>query len=164
GAGRGARRARARRPRRPRGGPPRAGGGAPPPPGKERPRAAMIYAVDAPWRIVIVSPVQPAVEGFAEIARALGHEPVAVVTSQGPQGRRETHPGRRSFFDQLIWGSPADLDIAIAHDRTRVAPLLAAFEPGLVLCLGFPWRLTPEALAVPPLGSVHSPPPPPPPQ
>jgi len=51
----------------------------------------MIYAVDAPWRIVIVSTVQPAVEGFAEIARALGHEPVAVVTSQGPQGRRETH-------------------------------------------------------------------------
>jgi methionyl-tRNA formyltransferase len=116
----------------------------------------MIYAVDAPWRIVIVSTVQPAVEGFAEIARALGHEPVAVVTSQGPQGRRETHPGRQSFFNQLIWGSPPDLDIAIAHDRTRVAPLLAAFEPDLVLCLGFPWRLTPEALAVPRLGCVNS--------
>src|SRR5262249_46590104 len=35
-------------------------------------------------------------------------------------------------------------------------PLLAAFEPDLVLCLGFPWRLTPEALAVPRLGCVNS--------
>jgi methionyl-tRNA formyltransferase len=112
--------------------------------------------VEAPWRIVFVSTVQPAVAGFYEFARAMGHEPVAVVTSQGPQGRREQHPGRHDFFNQLVWGSPPDLDIAIAHDRTRVAPLLAAFEPDLVLCLGFPWRLTPEALAVPRLGCVNS--------
>ena len=32
----------------------------------------------------------------------------------------------------------------------------AAFEPDFVLCLGFPWRLTPEALAVPRLGCVNS--------
>jgi methionyl-tRNA formyltransferase len=115
----------------------------------------MIYAVER-WRIVFVSTVQPAVAGFTQIARALGHEPVAVVTSQGPQGRRESHPGRRDFFNQLIWESPPDLDIAIAHDRSRVAPLLAAFEPDFVLCLGFPWRLTPEALAVPRLGCVNS--------
>jgi methionyl-tRNA formyltransferase len=105
---------------------------------------------------VFVSTVQPAVSGFYEFSRAMGHEPVAVVTSQGPKGRREQHPGRHDFFNQLVWGSPPDLDIAIAHDRSRVAPLLAAFEPDLVLCLGFPWRLTREALAVPRLGCVNS--------
>ncbi len=108
------------------------------------------------WRIVLVSTVQPAVEGFAAFARALGHEPVAVVTSQGPGGRRDVRPDRRAFFDRLVWESPPDLDIAIASGRSRVAPLLRAFQPDLVLCLGFPWRLTPEALAVPRLGCVNS--------
>ena len=108
------------------------------------------------WRIVLVSTVQPAVEGFAAFARAMGHEPVAVVTSQGPAGRRDVKPDRRAFFDRLVWESPPELDIAIASGRSRVAPLLRAFEPDLVLCLGFPWRLTPEALAVPRLGCVNS--------
>jgi methionyl-tRNA formyltransferase len=108
------------------------------------------------WRIVFLSTVQPAVAGMTELARAAGHEPVAVVTSQGPHGRQnESNPERREFFNRLIWESPPDLDIAIAHDRTRLAPLLAAFEPDLVLCLGFPWRVPPEALAVPPLGIVN---------
>ena len=119
-------------------------------------RGVRICGVDAPWRIVFVSTVQPAVEGFAAFARAMGHEPVAVVTSQGPPGRREVSPDRRAFFDRLVWESPPDLDIAIASGRSRVAPLLRAFEPDLVLCLGFPWRLTPEALAVPRLGCVNS--------
>jgi methionyl-tRNA formyltransferase len=110
-----------------------------------------------PWRIVFVSTVQPAVEGFAAFARAMGHEPVAVVTSQGALGRREPpNPARRAFFDQLVWEAPPELDIAIASERSRLAPLLRAFEPDLVLCLGFPWRLPPEALAVPRLGCVNS--------
>jgi methionyl-tRNA formyltransferase len=94
---------------------------------------------------------------MTEFSRAAGHEPVAVVTSQGPHGRQnESNPQRREFFNRLIWESPPDLDIAIAHDRTRLAPLLAAFEPDLVLCLGFPWRVPPDALAVPRLGIVNS--------
>jgi methionyl-tRNA formyltransferase len=110
-----------------------------------------------PWRIVFVSTVQPAVEGFAAFARAAGHDPVAVVTAQGSQGRREPpNAARRAFFDQLVWDAPPDLDIAVASDRSRLAPLLRAFEPDLVLCLGFPWRLPPEALAVPRLGCVNS--------
>jgi methionyl-tRNA formyltransferase len=114
-------------------------------------------APPASWRIVFVSTVQPAVEGFAAFARAAGHEPVAVVTSQGPQGRREPpNAARKTFFDQLVWETPPDLDIAIASERARLAPLMAAFEPDLVLCLGFPWRLPPEALAVPRLGCVNS--------
>jgi methionyl-tRNA formyltransferase len=93
---------------------------------------------------------------MTEFARAAGHEPVAVVTSQGPHGRQnESNPQRREFFNRQIWESPPDLDIAIAHDRRRLAPLLAAFEPDLVLCLGFPWRVPPDALAVPRLGIVN---------
>jgi methionyl-tRNA formyltransferase len=93
---------------------------------------------------------------MTEFVRAAGHQPVAVVTSQGPHGRAgESNPQRQEFFNRLIWGSPPDLDIAIAHDRSRLAPLLAAFEPDLVLCLGFPWRVPSDALAVPQLGIVN---------
>jgi methionyl-tRNA formyltransferase len=91
-----------------------------------------------------------------EFVRAAGHQPVAIVTSQGPHGRSdEPNPQRQEFFNQLIWHSPPDLDIAIAHDRSRLGPLLAAFQPDLVLCLGFPWRVWPDALAVPRLGIVN---------
>jgi methionyl-tRNA formyltransferase len=111
--------------------------------------------VPPPWRIVFLSTVQPAVSGLDTVARAAGHTPVAIVTSHGPQGRRdEAHAQRREFFNQLVWEAPPDLDIAIAHDRSSLAPLLAAFEPDLVLCLGFPWRVPADALAVPKLGIV----------
>jgi methionyl-tRNA formyltransferase len=114
------------------------------------------FARVTPWRIVFLSTVQPAVAGMDTFARASGHQPVAIITSQGPQGRRdEANPQRREFFNRLVWESPPDLDIAIAHDRSRLAPLLAAFDPDLVLCLGFPWRVPPDALAVPRLGIVN---------
>jgi methionyl-tRNA formyltransferase len=115
-----------------------------------------LTAPSPPWRIVILSTVQPAVAGLDALSRAAGHQPVAIVTSQGPQGRRdESNPQRQEFFNRLVWEAPPDLDIAIAHDRSRLAPLLAAFEPDLVLCLGFPWRVPPDALAVPQLGIVN---------
>ena len=39
--------------------------------------------------------------------------------------------------------------------RDRIAPLLRHFDPDLALCLGFPWKIPPEALAVPRHGIVN---------
>jgi methionyl-tRNA formyltransferase len=36
-----------------------------------------------------------------------------------------------------------------------MAPLLRTYEPDLVLCLGFPWKIPADALAVPRLGAVN---------
>ena len=36
-----------------------------------------------------------------------------------------------------------------------IAPLLASVEPDLVVCMGFPWKIPPDALAVPRLGWLN---------
>ena len=43
----------------------------------------------------------------------------------------------------------------IARRRNRLAPLLQAVKPDFLLSFFFPWRVPPEALAVPPLGAVN---------
>lgn len=103
------------------------------------------------WKVVIVSQVLPAVVELDAGLRAAGHEPVAVLTT-----RRAPDEGQRYVqFERLLAGAPAHLDIVIPHDRTRMAPLLAAYEPDLLLCTGFNWRIPPDALAVPKLGAVN---------
>ena len=39
--------------------------------------------------------------------------------------------------------------------RAAIAPLLAAVEPDLVVCMGFPWKIPAEALGVPTLGWLN---------
>jgi methionyl-tRNA formyltransferase len=101
-------------------------------------------------RIVLVSQVPQAAQGFHDMLRGLGHEPVGLLCSRAHAGRY----GNR--FDDLVREAPADLDIVIPASRERIAPLLRACEPDLVLCLGFPWKVPPEALGVPRYGWLNS--------
>jgi methionyl-tRNA formyltransferase len=102
------------------------------------------------WKVVLVSQVLPAVLAYDAGLRGAGHEPVALLTS-----RRSPDDARYPDFQALIAGVPTHLDVLIPRDRTQMAPLLAAYEPDLVLCMGFNWRIPPEALAVPRLGVVN---------
>ena len=108
----------------------------------------------AAWRIVLISTVPPVVEHLAPVLRDLGHDPVAVVAAR-PGPARSASPERRDFVTSLVTVAPPDLDVLYPADRHSVAPLLRAYEPDLVLCWGYPWRLPPEALAVPRLGCVN---------
>lgn len=92
-------------------------------------------------RVVLVSQVLPAARGLTEMLRGLGHEPVALVCSRDHAGR---YGGE---FDRLVREAPTELDIVIPATRDAVAPLLRGYEPDLVLCLGFPWKIPPAALA-----------------
>jgi methionyl-tRNA formyltransferase len=103
------------------------------------------------WKIVLVSQVLPAVLGFDAGLRAAGHEPVALLTTRRSPDDVDRYPE----FEALIAGAPSHLDIVVPHDRTQIAPLLAAYEPDLVLCMGFPWRIPADALAVPRVGAVN---------
>ncbi len=117
----------------------------------------MRTVLPAPWRILFVSQALPAVQGFDAFARALGHLPVGLITSSGPAGRGEQRSaGGNEFFNRLVNEAPPDLDIVIPHDRSRLMPVIAQFEPDLILCAGFPWRLPPEVLSLPPLGAVNA--------
>lgn len=100
-------------------------------------------------RVVLVSQVPAAVHGLNAILRALGHDPVALLCSRAHAGRYGDQ------FDDLVRDAPADLDVVVPATREGMAPLLRTYEPDLFLCLGFPWKIPAEALAVPKLGAVN---------
>ena len=99
-------------------------------------------------RVVLVTQVPPAAHGLTALLRGLGHEPVALLCSR-------EHAERYGEFLEHVRDAPPELDVVIPAARDRVAPLLRAYEPDLLLCLGFPWKLPPDALAVPRLGAVN---------
>jgi methionyl-tRNA formyltransferase len=99
-------------------------------------------------RIVLISEVGPAVEGLSALLRGLGHEPVALLCV-----RRDAE--RYPALDELLRAAPPELDVVMPAARDRIAPLLRLFEPDVAMCLGFPWKIPPDALAVPRHGIVN---------
>jgi methionyl-tRNA formyltransferase len=55
----------------------------------------------------------------------------------------------------LVMGAPKELDVLLPARRSTIAPLLASVEPDLVVCMGFPWKVPSDALAVPRLGWLN---------
>ena len=99
-------------------------------------------------RVVLISRVLPAVVGYTELLRELGHEAVGLLCTRE---RADRHGG----LADLIQGAPAELDIVIPASRDRIAPLLRSLEPDLALCTGFPWKIPADALSVPERGIVN---------
>jgi methionyl-tRNA formyltransferase len=104
----------------------------------------------ARWRVVIVTRVLPVALGFYETVREAGHEPVALLTI------RDTD-GRYGNFDigGMLGELPADLSVLMPARRSAIAPLLGSVEPDLVVCMGFPWKVPADALAVPTHGWIN---------
>ena len=102
-------------------------------------------------RVVIVTRIPPVLTAFDAVIRGAGHEPVAFLTMRNTDGRY----GPVSMTDELVMGAAADLDVLLPARRGTIAPLLASAEPDLVVCMGFPWKIPVEALAVPRLGWLN---------
>ena len=96
-------------------------------------------------RVVVVTRIPPVFLGFHQAVLDAGHEPVALLTlaDESP------------FVPELLRSVPAGLDVLMPGMRSAVAPLLEAVKPDLVLCMGFPWKIPAEALAVPRLGWLN---------
>lgn len=101
------------------------------------------------WRVVITTQILPVVQGFVAAVTALGHEPVALLTMIDRGGRYDS--AMRMDLAQVA----PELDILVPARRSSIAPLLRSVEPDLVVCMGFPWKIPADALAVPPLGWVN---------
>jgi methionyl-tRNA formyltransferase len=99
-------------------------------------------------RVVLISEVAPAVEGLSAMLRAHGHDPVALLCV-----RLENE--RYTELSELVRAAPPELDIVMPASRDRIAPLLKQFDPDLALCIGFPWKIPVDALAVPQHGIVN---------
>jgi methionyl-tRNA formyltransferase len=67
--------------------------------------------------------------------------------------RRDTE--RYPDMTELLAAAPPELDIVMPAARERIAPLLGLFEPDVALCIGFPWKIPSDALAVPRHGIVN---------
>ena len=101
------------------------------------------------WRVVIVTQILPVAQGFRAAVESLGHEPVALLTLVDREGRFPTDVHMR------LSDLPPELDILVPARRSSIAPLLRSVEPDLVVCMGFPWKVPADALAVPRLGWVN---------
>jgi methionyl-tRNA formyltransferase len=104
----------------------------------------------AGWRIAVVSTAPPVVAWLAPRLAELGHEVAVVVAAKRPRrpGPPELQPAR------LLELAPG-ADVVFPASKTQVEPLLRAYAPDLLVCCGYPWKLPPEALAVPRLGAVN---------
>jgi methionyl-tRNA formyltransferase len=102
------------------------------------------------WRVVIVTRILPVALGFQAALREAGHETVALLTIRDTDGR---YGGLDlgGMLDEL----PADLDILMPARRASIAQLLESVQPDLVVCMGFPWKVPADALAVPRLGWIN---------
>lgn len=102
-------------------------------------------------RVVIVTRILPVALGFDAVLREAGHEPVALLTMRDTENRY----GPEFTLDALLQGLPADLDVVIPSTRAAIKPLLQSLRPDLVVCMGFPWKIPADALAVPLLGWLN---------
>jgi methionyl-tRNA formyltransferase len=101
-------------------------------------------------RIALFTRLPGILSGISSIVSGLGHEFVGVVTIEGPQGRYGDVP-----LSSLLDARPAGSDVLVADGSARFAPLLAALEPDLALCGGFPVKIPAAAIAVPRIGVLN---------
>lgn len=104
-----------------------------------------------PWRVVLITVLPVIAKEYAEIVRALGHEPVAVIAPR----RRVPGAPPTPFAAEHVGEDPEELDVLFASSKHSLAPLLRAYEPDLALCTGFPWLIPAEAIEVPTHGIVN---------
>jgi methionyl-tRNA formyltransferase len=102
-------------------------------------------------RVVVVTRILPVLAGFDAVVRESGHEPVAFLTMRNVDGRY----GPLEQTGELVMGAAEELDVLLPARRSTIAPLLTSVEPDLVVCMGFPWKIPPDALAVPRLGWLN---------
>jgi methionyl-tRNA formyltransferase len=102
-------------------------------------------------RVVLTTRILPVALGFDAVLRAAGHEPVGLLTIRDTENRY----GSEFTLEGLLRGLPPDLDVVLPSRRSQIAPLLESLRPDLVVCMGFPWKIPPDALALPPLGWLN---------
>jgi methionyl-tRNA formyltransferase len=103
------------------------------------------------WRVVIVTRIPPVLAGFDAVVREAGHEPVALLSMRDADGRYGAIPQA----GELVMSAARELDVLLPARRSTIAPLLASVQPDIVVCMGFPWKIPPDALAVPRLGWLN---------
>ena len=103
-----------------------------------------------PLKVVTFNFLPFAYETVTKWIHHTGNQHVLAVTTPGPTTRPT--PSYRGIIDL----APRDVDVLITTRLRKVAtPLIRALEPDLILCMSFPYRLTPELISIPRIGAVN---------
>jgi methionyl-tRNA formyltransferase len=103
------------------------------------------------WRVVLITAIAPMAETYVSAVRALGHDvPAVLAPRRDPDG-----PHLPEHLELTRYSAPDGLDLLFARDKHSIERLLRAYEPDLVMCSGFPWKIPQAALDVPRLGSIN---------
>ena len=102
------------------------------------------------WRVVTICSIAPLAHSLIDAVRELGHDPVALLAP-----RRERSTSLRRISSSPTRPPRRASTCCFARDKHSIEPLLRAYEPDLMLCWGFPWKIPQAALDVPRLASVN---------
>jgi methionyl-tRNA formyltransferase len=105
------------------------------------PSMRIIYFSNQPPEVV-----NTVIEGL----EALGQQVLLLVTTPGTRARPSTE------YQRVVANARKDLDILVTSRMSRLAGMLRSLEPDLIFTTGFSWKLPPELLALPRLGSVNA--------
>ena len=102
------------------------------------------------WRVFMICTIRPIADVLAAKLRELGHEPVAILGPRRPEGDEPP-----DFLRLTPSTAPEGVDLVFARDRHAIERLVRAYEPDLLTCWGFPWKIPQAALDVPRFGSIN---------
>jgi methionyl-tRNA formyltransferase len=102
-------------------------------------------------RIIYFSNQSPeVVNAVIDGLEALGQQVLLLVTTPGTRTRPSTE------YQRAVANARRDLDILVTSHMSRLAGMLKSLQPDLIFTTGFTWKLPPELLALPRLGSVNA--------
>jgi methionyl-tRNA formyltransferase len=102
------------------------------------------------WRVFMICGIKPIADALSGALRDLGHEPVALLAPRRAEGDEQPPP-----LQLTASSAPQGLDLLFARDKHAIERLVRAYEPDLLTCWGFPWKIPQPALDVPRLGSIN---------
>ncbi|MCA9859538.1 MAG: methionyl-tRNA formyltransferase [Thermomicrobiales bacterium] len=106
---------------------------------------------DEYWRVVVLSNIQGGVvfHHVSRVVRPLGHKVVGVVTTPGP--KRLYDP---AYLD-VVAEAARETEVLVTARPSKLASMLQVWNPDLTVVGGFPWKLPPEVVELPRLGTIN---------
>jgi methionyl-tRNA formyltransferase len=101
---------------------------------------------------LILFTMQPAVVVNTMVGafRQMGQQVLLVVTTPGTKTRTN------ETYKEIASETGKQVDVLVTTRMKRLSGLLAGLAPDVIFVVGFPWRLPPELLALPRLGSINA--------
>ena len=103
------------------------------------------------WRVVTICSIAPLAHSLVDAVREPRSRSGRAARRRG--ATRDHEPPPHLILTDA--NAPKGLDLLLARDKHSIEPLLRAYEPDLMLCWGFPWKIPQAALDVPRLASVN---------